>query len=87
MTTVDLVLCLAEVPTETAAIALAEARDVYGIRRLQMDSAALTLTLEYDATRLNQAEVEGLVRRAGIRLAALASPLEQAAQEPVNTGV
>ena len=37
--------------------ALANARDVYGIRRLSFDRAAQTLRVEYDATRLNAAMV------------------------------
>jgi allophanate hydrolase subunit 1 len=45
-------------------------KDVYGIRRLSLDGAARTLSVEYDATRLNAAEVLQLIRQAGLEIAA-----------------
>lgn len=69
MTTVDIVFRIAEPPTEQAVTALARARDVYGIRQLSFDRAALALRVEYDATRLNAATVARLVRQAGIEIA------------------
>ena len=50
-------------------MALAQARDVYGIRRICFDRAAHTVRVEYDATRLNAAVVTQLVRRAGVQIA------------------
>jgi hypothetical protein len=50
-------------------LALAHARDVYGIRRLSLDRDAHTLRLEYDATRLNASMVAQIVRRAGVQIA------------------
>ena len=69
MTTVDILYRFAAAPTESQALALSNARDVYGIRRISIDREAHTLRVEYDATRLNAAMVTQLVRRAGIRIA------------------
>lgn len=66
MTTVEILYHYATPPTEQVAVALAHARDVYGIRQLRFDRAAHTLRIEYDATRLNAADVSKLVREAGI---------------------
>jgi hypothetical protein len=69
MTTVDIVYRTAAPPTEQAALALARVRDVYGIRHLSFDRDAHTLRVEFDATRLNAAEVTKLVREAGLDVA------------------
>ncbi len=69
MTTVEIEFHYAAPPTEQVAIALASARDVYGIRRLSFDRQARTLRIEYDATRLDAAAVTKLVREAGLELA------------------
>jgi hypothetical protein len=69
MTTVDILFRYTAPPTETQALALANARDVYGIRGISFDHAAQTLRVEYDATRLNAATVTQLVRRAGVQIA------------------
>lgn len=68
MTTVDIVLRYATAPTEAMAFALANMREVYGIRRLRFDRQAHTLRVEYDATRLNAAAVIQLVRSAGLQV-------------------
>jgi hypothetical protein len=78
MTTVEISFRLKGKPTEAATFALANARDVYGIRRLSFDNAANTLLVEYDATRLNAAVVTQLVRRSGLELIE-----EVSAPEPV----
>ena len=69
MTTVEILFRYAAVPTESQMMALAQARDVYGIRRLSVDREARTLRVEYDATRLNAAMVTQIVRRAGVQIA------------------
>jgi hypothetical protein len=66
MTTVDILFSYSTPPTEQAVFALANAKEVYGIRRLNFDRAARTLRIEYDATRLNAAAVTNLVRQAGL---------------------
>ena len=73
-------------------MALAHARDVYGIRQLKFDRAARTLRIEYDATRLNAAAVTKLVREAGLDIALditeseplLAAPAPVAALPPTT---
>lgn len=78
MTTVEIVYRYATPPTEQVAVALAHARDVYGIRKLSFDRAARTMRIEYDATRLNAADVTKLVREAGLDIA-----LDIAESEPL----
>ena len=68
MTNVDLVLRYAAQPTEAVTFALANTREVYGIRRLTFDREAHTLRVEYDATRLNAGAVLKLVRNAGLQV-------------------
>ena len=68
MTTVEIVFHYATPPTEQVAMALARARDVYGIRHLNFDQAARIVRIEYDATRLNAATVTHLVRDAGLEI-------------------
>lgn len=86
MTTVEIVFHFAAPPTERVALALAHARDVYGIRRLSFNRDAKTLTVEYDATRLNAAMVNKLVREAGLEIAAelpqIAAPSQEKAATP-----
>ena len=82
MTSVEIVYRYGAPPTEQAALALARARDVYGIRRLSFDRAAHTLRVEFDATRLNAADVTKLVRETGLEIAA-ETPLAPSA-EPVT---
>jgi hypothetical protein len=66
MTTVDILYRYSTPPTEPVVFALANAREVYGIRRFSFDREARTLRVEYDATRLNAAAVTQLVRQAGL---------------------
>jgi hypothetical protein len=66
MTQVDILYRYGTPPTEAVTFALANIREVYGIRRLAFDRAAHTLRVEYDATRLNAPAVTGLVRQAGL---------------------
>jgi hypothetical protein len=75
MTTVEIAFRYAAPPTEQVALALARARDVYGIRHLCFDRSAHTLRVEFDATRLNAAMVTKLVRDAGLEIAEEAPPI------------
>ena len=68
MTTVDIIFRYSGQPSEPEIFALANAREIYGIRRLSFDHSAKTLLVEYDATRLNAATVTQLVRRSGLQL-------------------
>jgi hypothetical protein len=56
-------------PPDAAALrALDYVREVYGIRRLSFQEAERTVRVEYDATRLNEATVAALLRRAGLEI-------------------
>jgi hypothetical protein len=68
MTSVEILFGYATLPTDAVTSALAKAREVYGIHRLTFDSAAHTLRVEYDATRLNAASIKKLLRQAGLDL-------------------
>jgi hypothetical protein len=70
MTTVEILYRYATPPTEAATLALANTREVYGIRRLIFDRAASTLRVEYDSTRLSASAVTKLVRQAGLEVTA-----------------
>jgi len=86
MTTVDVVFRYATPPTEAVSLALANTREVYGIRRLTFDKVAHTVTVEYDATRLNSSVVAQLVRRAGLQVVEeLPVALPPAPVEPAPT--
>ena len=69
-------------------VALAGAREVYGIRRLSFDREAKTVLVEYDATRLNEAVVASLLRRTGLELGEelplISPPPESVAAEAPN---
>lgn len=68
MTTVDLLFRYHLEPTQGVSAALARTREVYGIRSLSIDSAASTLRVEYDATRLNAATVTRLMKQTGLEI-------------------
>jgi hypothetical protein len=70
MTSVEILFRYAAPPTEAVTTALANTREVYGIRRLTFDRAARTLRVEYDATRLNASAVTKLVRQTGLEIVA-----------------
>lgn len=68
MTNVEVVFRYGTPPGETEMMAIGGAREVYGIRRVRFDEKERTVRVEYDATRLNDAEVAALLRRAGLDL-------------------
>jgi hypothetical protein len=84
MTTVEIHYHYATPPTEQVAMALARARDVYGIRHLSFDRNARTVRIEYDATRLNAAVVTRLVREAGLEIAEEPPLIPPPAPEPAT---
>jgi hypothetical protein len=69
MTTVEILFRYGAPPTEHIALALAHARDVYGIRSLILDRSAHTVRVEFDATRLTPAAVASLLSSSGLQLA------------------
>jgi hypothetical protein len=66
MTVVDVVFRYGNNPGEREMRALDNVWEVYGIRRVQFNEGEKTIRIEYDATRLNEDIVAGLLRRAGI---------------------
>jgi hypothetical protein len=70
MTTVDILFRYATPPTEEVTFALANTREIYGVRRLVFDRNERTLRVEYDATRLDAAAVTKIVRQAGLDIGA-----------------
>jgi hypothetical protein len=68
MTTVEVMFRYGMPPVEQQMSALGQISDVYGIRRVQFNEAERLIRIEYDATRLNEATVENLLRKAGFDL-------------------
>ncbi len=52
---------------------IAELHSLYGIRALRLDPSLDSLLVEYDATRLQPADVEAALLRAGLPLAPIAA--------------
>jgi len=53
-------------PGEAEVRALDAVREVYGIRRLGFDLKERVVRVEYDASRMKEPVIAGLLRRAGI---------------------
>ncbi len=91
MTQLDVLFRYGLPPSENAILALAKVRDVYGIRGMKFDELAHTVRIEYDASRLSQAVVHQLLRRAGLDLTETVSlishPTDTAPAEPVQPSV
>jgi hypothetical protein len=68
MTQLDVVFRYGTPPGETEMLALSRARDVYGIRNMSFDEKERTVRVEYDASRLNDDIVAGILRGAGLDL-------------------
>lgn len=66
MTAIDVVFRYSNTPGEREMRAMDNVWEVYGIRRVQFNEAEKTIRVEYDATRMNEDVVAGLLRRAGI---------------------
>ena len=65
MTAIEALFRYGAQPSESVMSAYRQLSDVYGIRRLQLEEPEHTIRVEYDATRLNEAKVERLLRAAG----------------------
>jgi hypothetical protein len=55
-------------PREPQLRALDAVREVYGIRRVSFDSRQQIVRVEFDASRMKEPVIAGLLRRAGIDL-------------------
>lgn len=66
MTQLDVLYRYGIPPTEHSILAIARAREVYGVRRLEVDEREKTVRIEYDASRLTEPVIHQLLRRAGL---------------------
>lgn len=68
MTQLDVMYRFGRPPGEATGMALGRVREVYGIRSLGVDEVARTVRIEFDASRLTEAVIHGLLRRTGLDL-------------------
>jgi hypothetical protein len=68
MTTVDVVFRYNQPPNAANVRAIQGLREVYGIRLIRFDETERTVRVEYDASRLSEDTVAGLLRRTGLEL-------------------
>jgi hypothetical protein len=68
MTALDVAYRYGRPPGEQEMRALQAAREVYGVRRIRFQAQDSLVRVEYDASRLNQAMIEALLRQAGLDL-------------------
>jgi hypothetical protein len=68
MTPVEVAFRYGNTPGPSEMRALDAVHEVYGIRRIIFNEKERTMRVEYDASRLNQDVVAGLLRNAGIDL-------------------
>jgi hypothetical protein len=66
MTQLDVMYRYDAAPAEAVIRALGRVREVYGIRRMEVNEAEKTVRIEYDATRLTEPIVHQLLRRTGL---------------------
>jgi hypothetical protein len=66
MTQLDVLYRYGVAPSESATLAMAKVREVYGVRRMEFDEANKTVRVEYDASRLTGPVIHQLLRRAGL---------------------
>jgi hypothetical protein len=55
-------------PTEATMRALDNLREVYGVRRINFKESERTIRVEFDASRLKEPVIAGLLRRTGLDL-------------------
>lgn len=84
MTQLEVLYRYEQHPSEGVMFALGKMREVYGVRRMRMDEDRKTIQVEYDATRLSNAIIAELVRRAGLDIVEELSliPPQPVAEEP-----
>jgi hypothetical protein len=87
MTQLDVLYRYGVPPTEAAVAAIARLREVYGVRKLELNESEKTVRLEYDATRLTEPVIHQLLRRAGLDVVEtmpMFPPPAPAAEAPAN---
>ena len=68
MTSVDVAFRYGRPPGPEEMRAIDSLREVYGIRRIQFNEKESTIRVEFDASRMKEDTIAGLLRRAGIDL-------------------
>jgi hypothetical protein len=68
MTQLDVSYRYGSAPREPEMRAIDNMREVYGVRRIIFDEKQSTVRVEFDASRLSESTIAGLLRRAGIDL-------------------
>jgi len=68
MTQLDVSYRYGNAPSEPEMRALDNVREVYGVRRVTFDEKQNIVRVEFDASRLSEAAIAGLLRRAGVDL-------------------
>jgi len=68
MTQLEVAYHYGAVPGETEMRALDNMREVYGVRRITLAEKEKAIRVEFDASRLKEPVIAGLLRRAGIDL-------------------
>lgn len=88
MTQLDVMYRYGQQPGEATGMALGKVREVYGIRSLAVDQTAHTVRIEFDASRLTEAVIHGLLRRTGLDLTERVALIpDQPLAEPSTTPV
>ena len=86
MTQLDTLYRYGRPPGEATGMALAKVREVYGIRSLAVNEADHTVRVEFDASRLTEAVIHGLLRRTGLDIIERVSLIpDQTPAEPATT--
>ena len=65
MTLLDVVFKYGMPPGEKQMMALNNAWEVYGVRKIKFDEKEKTIRVEYDATRLNDGEIASILTAGG----------------------
>lgn len=68
MTTMEVSYRYANPPNESVMRALDSVREVYGIRKLNLNEKERIARVEYDASRLKEPVVANLLRKAGLAI-------------------
>jgi copper chaperone CopZ len=68
MTSLDVVFRYGRQPGAEELRAIDSLREVYGIRSVKFNEKELTVRVEFDASRMKDATVAGLLHRAGVDL-------------------
>jgi hypothetical protein len=76
MTQLDVSYRYGASPGESEMRAVDNMREVYGIRRIMFDEKEKTVRVEFDASRLKEPAIAGLLREAGIDILEKLVPVE-----------